>query len=134
MKISRVAVPLILICLLIPSMLLQTAAVRVLQGPIDSFFLNLTHYSCQAVNELVPHVSLALAYDLYFPGCFISFILTRISASRPARLLWLPVCSPGAATAPGQLEGPSCCSATTGLLGWCSAPPAPELRACHSGD
>lgn len=116
-------------------MLLWTAAVRVLQGPVDSYFPNPTHYSCQAVNELVPHVSLTLACDLYFPGCFICLLASTVSPSRgsPALLLWLPVRSPGAAAAPGQLEGPSWCAATTALLGCCSALPAPEHRACHSG-
>lgn len=96
-------------------MLLWTAAGGVLQGLVDSFFPNPTHYSCQAVNELVPCVSLALACDLYFPGCFI-YLLTS-TVSRPALLLWLPLCSPGATAAPGQLEGPSWCGTTTALLG-----------------
>lgn len=115
MKISRIAMPLILVCFLIPCVLLWTAAVRVLQGPVDSFFPNPTHYSCEAVNELVPHVSLALACDLYFPGCFICLLTSTVS--HPALLLWLPVRSSGAAAAPGQLEGPSWCAATTALLG-----------------
>lgn len=84
-------------------------------GPVDSFFPNLTHYSCWAVNELVPHVSLALACDLYFPGCFICLFMSTMSL--PALLLWLPVCSPRATAAPSQLEGPSWCAATTSLLG-----------------
>lgn len=115
MKISRIAMPSVLVCLLIPSMLLWAAAVRVLRGPVDSFFLNLTHYSCRAVNELAPHVSLALACDLYFPGCFICLFMSTMSL--PALLLWLPVCSPRATAAPSQLEGPSWCAATTSLLG-----------------
>lgn len=52
--------------------MLWTAAVQVLQGPIDAFFSNPTPYSCHIINELVHHVSLALACDLYFQGCFTS--------------------------------------------------------------
>jgi len=106
MKIARVAVPLVLLCLLISSMLLWTAAVQALQGLTDAFLSNPTHYSCQAINQLVPHVSLALSCDLYFQGCFISLFTSPLTP--PVLLLCLPVHRPlGLQQSPGQLEGPS---------------------------
>lgn len=120
MKISRIAVPLILTCLLIPSMPSWTAAGRALQGPVDPFFLSPTHYSCQGVNELVPSVSLALACDLYFPGCIICLLTSPVS--RPA-LLRRPRQPLASWRVPAGVLPPQPC--------W--APPASEHRACHSG-
>lgn len=85
---------LLLLCLFISSVLLWTAAAQVLQGPVDAFFSNPTHYSCQEINELVPHVSLALACDLYFQGCFTSAL------TPPVPLLCLPGHGPWGCSSP----------------------------------
>lgn len=110
MKIVRVAVPLIILCLLVSSMPLWTAGMWVLQGPIDMLFLKPTHYSCQVINELVPHVSLVLASDLYFEGCFISLLTSTLTCLVLLPCLW--ACSPGAAAAPWPAGGSQlvCCS------------------------
>lgn len=123
-KIARAAVLLIFLCLLISSRLFWTAAVQVLHGPIDAFFFNPTHYSCQVINELVPHVSLALACDLYFQGCFISLLTSALTP--PVLLLCLPVHSPwGCSSPPASWRSQLVCclaAAAAGLVR-CSACP-----------
>lgn len=133
MKIARVAVLLILLCLLIPCTLLWTAAGQVLQGPVDASFSNPTHHSCQVINELVPHVSLALAYDLYFQGRFISLLTSALPL--PVLLPCLPV-----HTQPlGLQQPPASWRVPAGALPRCSPSEHHSRRragvhkACHSG-